>query len=67
MCDLCGHEERIPGDQLCSVCREAIRRVAAAVSRIEQQTVQPTQGASGAVAKAEDYRAAFFDTRTVVP
>lgn len=33
-CDLCRHEEVIPGRKLCSVCLEAIARLAYATSSL---------------------------------
>ena len=42
MCDLCKHEQNVPGHMLCPVCLEAVIRLSVAVKGMEQEaTRQP--------------------------
>lgn len=60
MCELCQHEEALPGRKLCAVCGEAILRLANAVSALGTQAIESRPMAISASKGVEDYRTACF-------
>lgn len=72
-CELCLHEEVIPGRKLCPICGEAIERLAMAVKAIEARASQervvaqtaydPEDYATAREREVEEYKSAFLGGR----
>ena len=61
MCDLCGHEEAVPGHLLCTVCLEAMIRLSAAVAGLEKKVEpEPVKPAAIGAFDWDDYRTAHL-------